>query len=532
MNTGDFYQSMITRFLSEQMEHGEFGLSRNPQVEGTVSPYHQPQLLGKKANSFITMYAIEMLHKLNLDNIRKRKAISWFISRISAEGYFISNVTTSEQVEDLVTGEIATTKSTIKIFRHTSEALASMLLVDGVTSEAVKLLENLLAAQNQDGGWSDTSSMRESQLLATAFTLKAFTIIDSNEIVEKGYALFERERKKLELDAAILRALNWFAKKSTQVGGLWYSEAVGERNRAFYTGIILGMNAKRFCEHYSELTTILVDQLIAIAPEGLWAKDGVIDIDGSARVLAALVKLRKFMYFEFDFPASFEAIKDAIINGDGLNKLDPATLCFIIDAFFEQQITGVSNKYNVIDSIVLVSSKNGKSLGTGFICEIDGRLVCLTCRHLFTNLEDTTYLLTFCNGISIESNLIMPKYLDPPTTTTSANHDVAVLQFTQKEEPFLPMSFSPRPKMSCSSFGYGTSTRGRGRWITDITIVAEVAKGFYELKTTEKVAEDGYSGSPVLNFKNEVVGMIQSIKGEKTIYMVPCEILVNSLRGV
>ena len=120
MDRKEFYDILIKRLLSEQMQNGEFGLSRNQSVVGVVSPYHNAYVPGKKANSFVTMYSIDVLHKLGLDTGMIKKAAAWFASRISEEGYFLSDISISEQVEDVVTGTIISVPSTIKIYRHTA----------------------------------------------------------------------------------------------------------------------------------------------------------------------------------------------------------------------------------------------------------------------------------------------------------------------------------------------------------------------------------------------------------------------------
>ena len=84
------------------------------------------------------------------------------------------------------------------------------------------------------------------------------------------------------------------------------------------------------------------------------------------------------------------------------------------------------------------------------------------------------------------------------------------------------------PDRFYSTFGYGVSTGGRGRWCRNLQLMGRAAKGFYEMSSTDKVFEAGYSGSPVFNSVNEVVGMIQAIKGQ-TIYMIPSKTIVDYL---
>ena len=376
----NFLDELLSMLRSEQMETGEFGLSRNIDVVNVVSPYHKAFVQGKKANSFVTMYSIELLSKMDTDADKIQKAISWFHSKISKDGYFQSEISISEQVEDIVTGQLISVPSTIKIFRHTAEALSSLFLVEGITPISIQMLDNLLSAQNVDGGWSASSNNRNSQLLATSFTLKAITAIDSTTLSKGGYALFEQEGKKNSIDTATSKALMWLAKISNESGGLWHLGMEKEEDKAFYTGIILGMTPRLFAGNYPELTKSLIKQLIMCSSNGLWMRKNTVDIDGSARILAALVKLKKFFNFDYDFNAAFLTLQRHIESNE--SKLDPATLCFALDSLYEYNILtkdGTSKNANAVVSIYCEE----KHLGSGFVARVKNSFFCITCKHIF-----------------------------------------------------------------------------------------------------------------------------------------------------
>lgn len=524
MNFGDFFEKLIAKLLSEQMDTGEFGQSRSLSIVNVVSPYHRAYVRGKKANSFVTMYSIEVLHKLGIDSARIRKAISWFYSRISEDGYFLSDVSIPEQVEDLVTGQLVSTQSTIKIFRHTAEALYSLFLIDGVARIPILMLENLLKAQNPDGGWSASSSNTNSQLLSTSFALKAITAINSENIVTKGYAQYEQEEKKKDIDIAISRAIRWLAHQSNSVGGLWYLGIEREENKAFYSGIILGMTPQLFIDNLPDLTAELVDQLIMCSSNGIWLRKNKIDIDGSARILAALIKLRKVLCFDFDFNNSFSILQKEVEKS--IENIDPATLCFLIDSLFE--FGGGSNEanINIVNAVVSIYDKE-KLLGTGFILRLNTQLICLTCRHIFKNVKNSQCIMAFCDGSKINFDV---DFLDSSlfiTTHTKAHDDICVIKINKSLSSNLTICTSFNDKLY-SSFGYGASTKGRGQWNRDLILMGQAAQEFYEMRSAEKILEGGCSGSPIFNSKYEVVGMVQAIK-DKTVYIIPSKVINHYL---
>ena len=524
MDRKEFYDILIKRLLSEQMQNGEFGLSRNQSVVGVVSPYHNAYVPGKKANSFVTMYSIDVLHKLGLDTGMIKKAAAWFASRISEEGYFLSDISISEQVEDVVTGTIISVPSTIKIYRHTAEALYSLLLVDGVNRITVKMLTNILEAQNDDGGWSASSSNSKSQLLSTSFTLKAITALSANDITSRGFAPFEQEAKKNEIDTAVLMALRWLERQSRSVGGLWHLGIEKEENKAFYTGIILGMTPSLFVEQMPELTLELIGQLIACSDNGIWRRGNEIDVDGSARILSALVKLRKLMPFDFDFETSFSILQSEI--EPIINEIDPATLCFIIDALYERANSYENVEPEIVNSVVAIFVDN-VFLGSGFIVKTSNEAMCITCKHIFKNIQSAYCSIVCGNGQKYTCFLNLQTDIDTITTDTVAQDDIQIIPIGIKCKTHLGMQ-PTLPDRFYSTFGYGVSTGGRGRWCRNLQLMGRAAKGFYEMSSTDKVFEAGYSGSPVFNSVNGVVGMIQAIKGQ-TIYMIPSKTIVDYL---
>lgn len=522
MKLTEYYNCLVSKLLSEQMTNGEFGLSRNTSVVDVVSPYHYTDISGRKANSFVTMYSIEVLHKLELDTEKVNKATSWFKSKISEDGYFLSDISISDQVEDLVTGKISTTQSTIKIYRHTAEALYSLFLIEGVNRLTIKILVNLLSAQNSDGGWSASSNNNNSQLLATAFTLKAITALSPADIAKSGFAIYDQEEKVKEIETAISLALRWFAQISQSVGGLWYLGSETEENKAFYTGIILGMCPKLFAENMPELTFNLISQLISCSHNGIWLRNNVIDIDGSARILTALVKLKKFISFDFDFELAFSTLQKKIEYS--IETIDPATLCFLIDAIFEYDTHIKRMTTGIVNTIVAIYSSN-TFLGSGFIVSDGTDMLCYTCKHIFSNVNTEFCRFVFSNGFSIESSINLKIEEKEITTDTFAREDIHIISLNLKNENFyslkLQLSLSER---SCSVFGYGASTKGRGKWNKNLTLVGELAKGFYEMNCSDGGLENGFSGSPIFNSKYEVIGMVQSIK-KQTVYMIPSTLL-------
>ena len=524
MEASEFYNALVQRLLSEQMPNGEFGKSRNQSVVGVVSPYHNAYVPGRKANSFVTMYSIDVLHKLGLGEGMTKRAAAWFASRISEDGYFLSDISISEQVEDLVTGNIMYVPSIIKIYRHTAEALYSLLLIDGINAMTVKMFTNLLDAQNTDGGWSASSSNNKSQLLATSFTLKAITALNPHDIISKGFAPYDQESKRNLLETSIHLALRWFELQSHNAGGLWHLGMEKEVNKAFYTGIILGMTPSLFVEQMPKLTTDLVNKLISCSCNGVWyhGVDNEIDLDGSARILASLVKLRKLMPFDFDFESSLGYLQKCIEPKIG--TIDPATLCFVIDALYEYKHSHISLDSETIYSVVAIYNEN-HFLGSGFISKVNNKTACFTCKHIFKNSNSDNYKFVCGSGSIFSLELYVRNDAAKITTNSSANEDILLIYLDENVDSYLQMQESLSDKFY-STFGYGVSAGGRGRWSRNLIYMGFVNKGFCEMRFSDKVLESGFSGSPVFNSRNEVIGMIQSIKGE-SVYIIPSKSLVD-----
>jgi len=524
-----FYNQLVDRLILEQTGNGEFGLSRKQEVVNTVSPYHKSNQLGKKANSFITMYAIELLFQINPSSPQVRNALNWFYGRISQEGYFTSDTTMSAEIEDLVSGKVITTKNTIKIFRHTASALASILLVDGANDISVKLIDNILSIQNHDGGWGATSlTQQQSELLTTAFTLKALTVRDVDYILDNGYSRIERTKKKLEIENAINRAINWFMEQSFNLSGLWYSDDVGEKNKAFYTGIILGMNSAIFGkQQYQDFTSRLISQLCTQSNNGVWLKDGVIDIDGSSRVLAALIKLRKYIDFNFDLLASRISLRNSIIdNSKGIDNLDPATLCFLVDIFSVDRDYDRQNK--IVNVIVAILDNNKKVLGTGFILHNNNnKTLCITCRHLFKSNNQQPLYIKLDNGDVLNAKIIAGTE-EQPNANSIANNDIAVLEIESNLNFVQSIKNNPETTQTYSLFGYGFSTNSRGKWIGNLKYIGAVGDGYVQYGT-EEIVENGFSGSPIINSNQEIMGMAQSRK-DRTLYVIPINTINNFLK--
>ena len=522
MQLTELYQILVDKLISEQMENGEFGLSRKPSVVGVVSPYHNTDISGKKANSFVTMYSIDILQKLGLDTEKIYKATSWFKSKISKDGYFLSDIPVSEQVEDLVTGRIVTTSSTIKIYRHTAEALYSLFIIEGVNKVTSKMLMNILSAQNDDGGWSASSNNGNSQLLSTVFTLKAITALPPDEISKKGFAVYEQEEKVEEIKTSIQLALRWFSQMSQSAGGLWYLGSEKEENKEFYTGIILGMCPELFAHKLPKLTTNLVYQLISCSHDGVWFRKNIIDVDGSARILAALVKLKSLIKFDFDFEKAFLSLQKNVEGN--IESLDPATLCFLIDAIFEYNTQFSAIKKGIVNTVVAIYSSSA-FLGSGFIVRNGKKILCYTCKHIFGNAKEKYCRIVFSDGFYLDSLIKLKPGEDIITLETHAQNDIHIIDLDIKNEIFCSLKLqSHLSDNSYSSFGYGISTNGRGRWCENLTPIGELAKGFFQIKCLDDKLEKGFSGSPIFNSKYEVIGMVQSINNQ-IINIIPTKLL-------
>ncbi len=520
-----FLKKCVNKLLSEQMPSGEFGLSRQRNVVGIVSPYHN-NVYGQKANSFVTMYAIELLTALQSNQDAIFKAINWFHTKVSNEGYFVSDVPIYEQVEDLVTGKITSVPRTIKIYRHTAEALHSFFLREGVTELSIKMFINLLNAQNKDGGWSASSENNVSQLLATSFTLKAITSISINNIVENAFPKYDQERQRRNIELSIERALNWFSTVYKTTGGLFYCGIEKAENKAFYTGIVLGMSPKLFYDTYPSMTKDLVSQLLRCSRECVWMNSDGIDVNGTARILSALIKLKCLFEIDFPFDSAIDLLAAEVIRLD--YKIDPATLCFIIDILYHYISKESVIEAEAINSIVAVYC--GQILkGTGTIVTIGEKKYCITCKHIFNNKQDGAYSIRFKSG----KEIIIDFPFSDIGIDCSAKDDVAVLALNTSDCYGLKMG-DAKIGSRFSTFGFGETTRGRGSWRKEIKYIGETHKGFLEFSCENKTMEHGYSGAPILDENNAVVGLVQAIKNE-TVYAIPAiefsRCLVNIFGG-
>lgn len=516
-----FYDTCIQKLQSEQMKTGEFGLSRVTEVVGIVSPYHNSATLGKKPNSFITMYAIELLKRLNVQSDAVLRALEWFHSRVSLDGYFSSNVIVDEQVEDLVTGRIISSPRKIKIYRHTAEALHAFITNEGVNSLSTKMLLNLLEAQNSDGGWSASSENSDSQILSTSFALKAITALPSSKIAEDGFPRFEKERVKKNIDLAVEKALNWFSCVYKNTRGLFYGGIEREENKAFYTGIVLGMTPELFLQTYPEMTKELVGQLIQSSADNVWKRNNQIDINGTARILSALVKINKDCPLGYSFENAIYQLSEEIEKQDCI--IDPATLCFVVDTLYNFLFDSYKHNGNAQGAIAAVIY-GARIVGTGTILSIGSKKLCFTCKHLFTDKASNKYQIKLNNGSTVDMKFYSDEIINE---NSAAVEDIVFFDLGNAEyKGFQATSSTMTVGESFYSFGFGESTKGRGSWVYNITYMGVAACGFIEFSCGDQKMEHGYSGAPIFNSRNEIVGIVQAVRADR-IYAIPSDSLIK-----
>jgi hypothetical protein len=353
------YKQLLDKLLEHQKDYGEFGLFRNDNVANTVRNYHKEEKLKEKPQVFTTMLAIEQMFRD--DHLRHKQriqsALNWLHTQTET-GYFISQTLIYEPIDSFASNENKNTlvKSTAKVYRHTSEALVSFVNFEGLSYRTITILKNILNAQNRDGGWSNTDLVEESKLLSTVFSIQALSRIDK-ENLKHFYREGELEDFVLSLDQSILNGIHWLVNKNKEGKGFWYTPDVSEVNKFFYTGIILSRLPEILLKSSPGLVYQTISALINNSKDFAWEKGGMIDIDGTARILSALIKVRNLGGNEVTDEFIFNARTKIAHQLTDLDYIDPATLGYLVEVFYPGELIGISKpRKNINKKIVFLAA--------------------------------------------------------------------------------------------------------------------------------------------------------------------------------
>ncbi|HXQ73988.1 MAG TPA: TIR domain-containing protein [Pyrinomonadaceae bacterium] len=333
-NEQQFAAHLLKTLIAHQKPNGEFGKHRRSNVVQAVRAFHAEERLIEKPQAFTTMIAIEQLSRLGGNKHHKEieAALAWLHDQTSS-GVFMSSAPITEPTDTFVSNQPVTEKTkSVRVFRHTAEALCSFARFEDLTYATISILNNLLLAQNPDGGWSNTELMPESKLLSTVFCAEAISYLNTNKL-RVLFHQSERENKALELNQALERAVNWIVHKNREGLGFWYLPDVSEDNKYFYTGIVLGRITHLLIRYCPSLAQQAIDRLQRARQSGVWWKAGSPDLDGTARVAAALVKSSK-QGLQVDHQVIAEAKERLMaLCSEEDARIDPATIGYLLEVY-------------------------------------------------------------------------------------------------------------------------------------------------------------------------------------------------------
>ena len=182
--------------------------------------------------------------------------------------------------------------------------------------------------------------------------------------------------------------------------------------------------------------------------------------------------------------------------------------------------TSLSSLYNEVkDSIVVISGiavyqsffgmQYSEVQGSGFVCEVDGRMVVVTNNHVVSDASDL--VVTFSNGNSYAGEVLGS---DPYS-------DLAVLGLAAPSDEFLPLDIvsSSGLKVGDPVIAIGSPMGLDGTMTTGIvsqvgrTIEESLAGSFpiANIIQTSVAINPGNSGGPLLNYQGDVVGITTAI---------------------
>ena len=286
------YYVLIDKILKQQKDSGEIGAFREPSVVNVSRPYKDSIAPDKRANIYPTMSAVNLLTNHPVHSKTIKKAIEWLYGLIDDDGYFCTTAEMPVPVKNFVTGENRLYDLPIRNYRHMGEILVALLTTGQINDVTLKLLRNLLKAENTDGGWSDIDITKESMLFSTTFILQAL----NHSNLPCLYSLLpEQQAEALSRDvsAAKKNAFNWLLECNKDCGGFWYKPDVEIKGKYLYTGVIIGSLSEQLLADAPSFTHRLVERIMSERVNNLWLKDdGQIDYVNSTVLLSALLGLR------------------------------------------------------------------------------------------------------------------------------------------------------------------------------------------------------------------------------------------------
>lgn len=165
---------------------------------------------------------------------------------------------------------------------------------------------------------------------------------------------------------------------------------------------------------------------------------------------------------------------------------------------------------SLADTVALVSSSKDRGYGSGFFASQDG--LCVTLGHV---IEDQTDIIVTFRGIKYKASLISPY----------SKEGLVLLKLENGSFPVLPISEKVQVESGEEVFVLGRDHRLKAWSFTsgevDGFIIGEpLGERYIKVKVS---VSPGYSGSPVINRRSEVVGIVAMRDRENNAYLLPVE---------
>ena len=164
--------------------------------------------------------------------------------------------------------------------------------------------------------------------------------------------------------------------------------------------------------------------------------------------------------------------------------------------------------------------RQGTEFGTGVVIQRDAnRTLILTCRHVIFdgNKQGKNIQVEFFSSPPIGKVRMRRNAKLFKTTSSEDELDLAVLEITDKlpaDIQPLSMSTTINPAMSIQIIGHDAKRREDKSWSVKS---GKISYQKQQLKISEAKLAHGYSGSPVIDSKNRIIGIVYARKKDKPI---------------